>query len=198
MAILIADTKLETEVDAWYQFYVDTMDDIAGLPTSTSMGTSYRVKKFARPASIAYCIEMASLYALDDADQWRILYALRKDVADALLNSVEEIKKLVAGTSAAEQSATESASQAAESAAAASKAEQASSANASAAAASERASRDSATEAIRAEGAALDYKEQAQAFANQAAGYAGAATFAFGPDADGRFSFFIKEPDPGT
>lgn len=23
MAILIADTKLETETDAWYQFYVD-------------------------------------------------------------------------------------------------------------------------------------------------------------------------------
>ena len=25
MAILIADTKLETETDAWYQFYVDKM-----------------------------------------------------------------------------------------------------------------------------------------------------------------------------
>lgn len=192
MAILIADTKLETEVDAWYQFYVDTMDDIADLPTSTSTGGSYRVKKFARPASIAYCIEMASVYALDSNDQWRLLYALRDDVADALLESVEEIKKLVANTSQSEQNAADSAAAAAKSASAASKSEQAANSSATAAAANERASRDSATESIRAEGAALEYQKQAQAFANQAAGYAGAATYAFGPDADGRFAFFIR------
>ena len=55
MAILIADTKLETETDAWYQFYVDKMSDIADLPTSQSTGASYKVKKLARPTSIAYC-----------------------------------------------------------------------------------------------------------------------------------------------
>ena len=43
MAILIADTKLETETDAWYQFYVDKMSDIADLPTSQSTGASYKV-----------------------------------------------------------------------------------------------------------------------------------------------------------
>lgn len=30
MAILIADTKLETETDAWYMFYADTKEDING------------------------------------------------------------------------------------------------------------------------------------------------------------------------
>lgn len=98
-----------------------------------------------------------------------------------------------ANTSAGQAAA--SASQAAGSAAAASKAERLANSNATAAAANERASRDSATEAIRAEGAALEYQKQAQAFANQAAGYAGAATFAFGADADGKFSFFIRVPD---
>lgn len=195
MAILIADTKLETEVDAWYQFYVDTMADIADLPTSNSTGGSYRVKKFARPTSIAYCIEMASVYALDSNDKWRLMYALREDVAEALLDSVDEIKRLVSGTSASEQAAAESAAAAAKSASAASKSEQAANSSASAAAASERASRDSATEAVRAEGASLGYQKQAEAFANQAAGYAGAATFAFGPDANGVFSFFMRNPD---
>lgn len=77
MAILIADTKLETETDAWYQFYVDKMSDIADLPTSQSTGASYKVKRLARPTSIAYCIEMAAVYVLDGADQWRLMYASR-------------------------------------------------------------------------------------------------------------------------
>ena len=51
MAILIASTLLETETEAWYSFYVDTMEDVKGLPTSKSTGSSYKVKKFAKPAS---------------------------------------------------------------------------------------------------------------------------------------------------
>lgn len=62
MAILIADTKLETETDAWYMFYADTKEDIQTLPTSTSTGSSYRVRKYARPTSVAYCIEEARQY----------------------------------------------------------------------------------------------------------------------------------------
>ena len=54
MAILIADTKLETETDAWYQFYVDKMSDIADLPTSQSTGASYKVKKLARPTALKW------------------------------------------------------------------------------------------------------------------------------------------------
>lgn len=53
MAILIASTLLETETEAWYSFYVDTMEDVKGLPTSKSTGSSYKVKKFAKPASQA-------------------------------------------------------------------------------------------------------------------------------------------------
>ena len=100
MAILIASTLLETETEAWYSFYVDTMEDVKGLPTSKSTGSSYKVKKFAKPASQAYCIEMAAQYVLDGADEWRLLYAIRDDVADAILKNVEEIKRLVANTSA--------------------------------------------------------------------------------------------------
>ena len=100
MAILIASTLLETETEAWYSFYVDTMEDVKGLPTSKSTGSSYKVKKFAKPASQAYCIEMAAQYVLDGNDEWRLLYAIRDDVADAILKNVEEIKQLVANTSA--------------------------------------------------------------------------------------------------
>lgn len=110
MSILIANKLLETETEAWYTFYVDTLEDIKDLPTSKSMGASYKVKKLAKPASIAYCIEMAAQYALDDNDEWRLLYALRADVADAILKNVEEIKRLVANTSASEQAAARSAS----------------------------------------------------------------------------------------
>ena len=88
MAILIASTLLETETEAWYSFYVDTMEDVKGLPTSKSTGSSYKVKKFAKPASQAYCIEMAAQYVLDGADEWRLLYAIRDDVADAILKNV--------------------------------------------------------------------------------------------------------------
>ena len=192
MAILIADTKLETETDAWYQFYVDKMSDIADLPTSQSTGASYNVKKLARPTSIAYCIEMAAVYALDGADQWRLMYALREDVADALLKSVDEIKRLVANTSASERAAASSASSAEASRIAANKSEKISAECASSASANERASRDSAAEARAAEGNTLNYMNRTLDIANQAAGSASSANFAFGPDADGRFSFFIR------
>ena len=33
MAILIADTKLETETDAWYMFYADTNIGVQGVQT---------------------------------------------------------------------------------------------------------------------------------------------------------------------
>ena len=152
MAILIASTLLETETEAWYSFYVDTMEDVKGLPTSKSTGSSYKVKKFAKPASQAYCIEMAAQYVLDGNDEWRLLYAIRDDVADAILKNVEKIKQLVANTSASEQAAAQSASAANASAIAAGKSERISTENASSAAASERASRDSAEDARVSEG----------------------------------------------
>ena len=193
MAILIANKLLETETEAWYTFYVDKFEDIKDLPTSKSTGSSYKVKKFAKPASIAYCIEMAAQYALDDKDEWRLLYALRSDVADAILKNVEEIKRLVANTSASEQAAASSASAANDSAIAASKSEKISTENASAALASERASRDCASDAKSAEGNALNYMNRTMAIANQVAGTAASTNYAFGPDADGRFSFFVRK-----
>ena len=172
MAILIASTLLETETEAWYSFYVDTMEDVKGLPTSKSTGSSYKVKKFAKPASQAYCIEMAAQYVLDGADEWRLLYAIRDDVADAILKNVEEIKRLVANTSASEQAAAQSASAANASAIAASKSERISTENASSAAASERASRDSAADARTSEGNALNYMNRTADIANRVAGSA--------------------------
>lgn len=192
MSILIANKLLETETEAWYTFYVDTLEDIKDLPTSKSMGASYKVKKLAKPASIAYCIEMAAQYALDDNDEWRLLYALRADVADAILKNVEEIKRLVANTSASEQAAAKSASSAEASRIAANKSEKISAECASSASANERASRDSAAEARAAEGNTLNYMNRTLDIANQAAGSASSTNFAFGPDADGRFSFFIR------
>ena len=192
MAILIASTLLETETEAWYSFYVDTMEDVKGLPTSKSTGSSYKVKKFAKPASQAYCIEMAAQYVLDGNDEWRLLYAIRDDVADAILKNVEEIKQLMANTSASEQAAAQSASAANASAIAASKSERISTENASSAAASERASRDSAEDARVSEGNALNYMNRTADIANQVAGSAASINFAFGPDADGRFAFFAR------
>lgn len=87
MAILIADTKLETETDAWYMFYADTKEDIQTLPTSTSTGSSYRVRKYARPTSVAYCIEEARQYMLDSKDRWRAMCGLSDSVLDALSKS---------------------------------------------------------------------------------------------------------------
>lgn len=192
MAILIASTLLETETEAWYSFYVDTMEDVKGLPTSKSTGSSYKVKKFAKPASQAYCIEMAAQYVLDGNDEWRLLYAIRDDVADAILKNVEEIKRLVANTSASEQAAAQSASAANASAIAASRSERISAENASAAAESERVSRDCASDARAAEGNTLNYMSRTQDIANQVAGSAASTNFAFGPDADGRFAFFVR------
>ena len=105
---------------------------------------------------------------------------------------MEEIKQLVANTSASEQAAAQSASAANASAIAASKSERISTENASSAAASERASRDSAEDARVSEGNALTYMNRTADIANRAAGSAAAINFAFGPDADGRFSFFAR------
>lgn len=135
---------------------------------------------------------MAAQYVLDGADEWRLLYAIRDDVADAILKNVEEIKRLVANTSASEQAAAQSASAANASAIAASKSERISTENASSAAASERASRDSAADARTSEGNALTYMNRTADIANQVAGSAASINFAFGPDVDGRFSFFVR------
>ena len=135
---------------------------------------------------------MAAQYVLDGNDEWRLLYAIRDDVADAILKNVEEIKQLVANTSASEQAAAQSASAANASAIAASKSERISTENASSAAASERASRDSAEDARASEGNALNYMNRTADIANQVAGLAAPINFAFGPDADGRFAFFVR------
>ena len=37
MAILIASTLLETETEAWYSFYVDTMEDVKGFCAAVDM-----------------------------------------------------------------------------------------------------------------------------------------------------------------
>lgn len=47
-------------------------------------------------------------------------------------------------------------------------------------------------EARAAEGNTLNYMNRTLDIANQAAGSASSTNFAFGPDADGRFSFFIR------
>lgn len=193
MAILIANKLLETETEAWYTFYVDTLEDIKDLPTSKSMGASYKVKKLAKPASIAYCIEMAAQYALDDNDEWRLLYALRTDVADAILKNVEEIKRIVANTSASEQAAAKSAAAANASAIEASKSEKTSTSAAASAAASERESKTYASGAKVSEENALNYMNKTTAIASQVAGAAASINFAFGPDADGRLSFFARK-----
>lgn len=75
---------------------------------------------------------------------------------------------------------------------AANKSEKISAECASSASANERASRDSAAEARAAEGNTLNYMNRTLDIANQAAGSASSTNFAFGPDADGRFSFFIR------
>lgn len=116
----------------------------------------------------------------------------RKIVDYAILKNVEEIKQLVANTSASEQAAAQSASAANASAIAASKSERISTENASSAAASERASRDSAADARASEGNALNYMNRTADIANQVAGSAASINFAFGPDADGRFAFFAR------
>ena len=157
------------------------------------MGASYKVKKLAKPASIAYCIEMAAQYALDDNDEWRLLYALRADVEEAILKNVEEINRLDADTSASEQAAARSASAANASAIAARNSEKISTNIASSASASERASRGYASDAKASEENALSYMNKSVAIANQVAGSAASINFAFGPDADGRFSVFARK-----
>lgn len=44
MAVLIAETKLETVDTAWYHFYIDKVADIESLPTSCSIGIAFSVK----------------------------------------------------------------------------------------------------------------------------------------------------------
>ena len=72
-------------------FYADTKEDIQTLPTSTSTGSSYRVRKYARPTSVAYCIEEARQYMLDSKDRWRAMCGLSDSVLDALSKSAAEL-----------------------------------------------------------------------------------------------------------
>ena len=94
MAILVANTKLENSDFAWYEFYVDNVADIDSLPTSTSTGKTYVVKKYARPMSTAYCISEARQYMLDSSNNWRPMCGLSDDVLDALAIKADYVLNL--------------------------------------------------------------------------------------------------------
>ena len=94
MAILVANTKLENSDFAWYEFYVDNVADIDSLPTRTSTGKTYVVKKYARPMSTAYCISEARQYMLDSSNTWRPMCGLSDDVLDALAIKADYVLNL--------------------------------------------------------------------------------------------------------
>ena len=94
MAILVANTKLENSDFAWYEFYVDNVADIDSLPTRTSTGKTYAVKKYARPMSTAYCISEARQYMLDSSNNWRPMCGLSDDVLDALAIKADYVLNL--------------------------------------------------------------------------------------------------------
>ena len=94
MAILVANTKLENSDFAWYEFYVDNVADIDSLPTRTSTGKTYVVKKYARPMSTAYCIREARQYMLDSSNNWRPMCGLSDDVLDALAIKADYVLNL--------------------------------------------------------------------------------------------------------
>jgi hypothetical protein len=94
MAILVANTKLENSDFAWYEFYVDNVADIDSLPTRTSTGKTYVVKKYARPMSTAYCISEARQYMLDSSNNWRPMCGLSDDVLDALAIKADYVLSL--------------------------------------------------------------------------------------------------------
>ena len=94
MAILVANTKLENSDFAWYEFYVDNVADIDSLPTGTSTGKTYVVKKYARPMSTAYCISEARQYMLDSSNNWRPMCGLSDDVLDALAIKADYVLNL--------------------------------------------------------------------------------------------------------
>ena len=94
MAILVANTKLENSDSAWYEFYVDNIADIDSLPTRTSTGKTYVVKKYARPMSTAYCISEARQYMLDSSNNWRPMCGLSDDVLDALAIKADYVLSL--------------------------------------------------------------------------------------------------------
>ena len=119
MAILIAETKLETVDTAWYHFYIDKVADIESLPTSRSMGIAFSVKKYALPTSVAYCIEDSHVYMLDSHDKWRPMYGLSDDVLDALDVKTSDFLKICSETKNYRDEAVSNANSSAESAAAA-------------------------------------------------------------------------------
>ena len=94
MAILVANTKLENSDFAWYEFYVDNVADIDSLPTRTSTGKTYVVKKYALPMSTAYCISEARQYMLDSSNNWRPMCGLSDDVLDALAIKADYVLNL--------------------------------------------------------------------------------------------------------
>lgn len=119
MAVLIAETKLETVDTAWYHFYIDKVADIESLPTSCSIGIAFSVKKYARPTSVAYCIEDAHVYMLDSHDKWRPMYGFSDDVLDALDVKTSDFFKICSETKNYRDEAVSNANSSAESAAAA-------------------------------------------------------------------------------
>ena len=187
MAILVANTKLENSDFAWYEFYVDNVADIDYLPTRTSTGKTYVVKKYARPMSTAYCISEARQYMLDSSNKWRPMCGLSDDVLDALAIKADYVLNLRQDTedfrNAAKQSAQNSANSAVDSASSAS--ESASSASASAssasaakvseenAAASSAAAQASESNALKSENNAADCAASAAQSAEKAKIYVG-------------------------
>lgn len=204
MAYKVLDAALTTSTEALYMFVADNEQDIPNLPNMEQTGSETNTRWYAKAGSVVRVIATGRWYTLAPSNKWKALYYMREELEDAIDHNIPIMQQILA-------EAKVSAEITANNASAAAKSEQNASASASRASESANKAAESQKNAEAARTAAHDdlqsvtevkigltalktqTEETCQKAVEECRGYAGAATYAFGPDENGVFSFFLNQ-----
>lgn len=197
MAYKVLDAALTTSTEALYMFVVDNEEDIPNLPNMEQTGNETNTRWYAKAGSVVRVVATGRFYTLAPSNKWKALYYMREELEDAIDHNIpimkqilDEAKVSAETTANNEQNASASASRASESAKKAAESQK----NAEAARTAAHDDLQSVTEVkIGLTALKTQTEETCQKAVEECRGYAGAATYAFGPDENGVFSFFLNQ-----
>lgn len=195
-------TALLESNSCMYILVADSANDLPNLPNLSQAGETADTRHFAKVGSCVRVVSDGHWYALSPSNEWMPLFYMTSEVDDAINENVQKMLQIMATIDEYSKVAHESAEKAYKCAESAEDSKNDASASAGKAAvssqnakAAESSVKNDLQSVAEAKIEICAIKSATEETLEQCKGYAGAASFAFGPDSDGNFSFFINEDD---
>ena len=168
MAYKVLDAALTTSTEALYMFVADNEEDIPNLPNMEQTGNETNTRWYAKAGSVVRVVATGRFYTLAPSNKWKALYYMREELEDAIDHNIPIMQQILAEAKVSAETTANNASAAHD-------------------------DLQSVTEVkIGLTALKTQTEETCQKAVEECRGYAGAATYAFGPDENGVFSFFLN------